>query len=198
MIKDGSNTDKDNMENNNNELITGSCNGDRVYQRKFFNKYKNHIHSLVYLMLGNNFDIDDVIQQVFIQIYKSLYNYQGLSSLDTWIYRITSKVCIDQLRKKYRKRQVNVIKTGIDIEAHQDLQEMNPSIENEHTELKEQVQKGLNSLSEDKRLVLILFEIEGFSLQEISDIIRKPLGTVKSRLFHGRKELAKYLKEYIS
>lgn len=179
------------------ELVAGCVAEDRKYQRRLFKKYRNSIYSLIFNILGHDPNIDDILQQVFIKIFRSLKNFKGLSSLKTWVYRITTKVCIDQLRKKYRKRQLTVVSNTDYINNHLDSSGSDPLQEREQIELKKQIESGLNKLSIDKRLVVTMFEMEGFSLQDISEVLNKPVGTVKSRLFHGRKELADYLRKYL-
>jgi RNA polymerase sigma-70 factor (ECF subfamily) len=180
------------------EFLVNQCvSGVRRAQHEFFVKYRDTVSGLVYRLLGPDFDIDDVIQQVFISIFRSLANFRGLSSLDTWVYRITSKVCTDQLRKKYRKRKL-ILAGSIDDEnsglsgaTHQ-----TPQSGLERKELYGTINEALGKLSAEKRLVIIMYEIEEKSLEEISEILKKPVGTVKSRLFHARRELEKHLQKH--
>lgn len=182
---------------NDESLVSGCREGNKHYQRLLFQKYRESVYSLICHSLGTGFDRDDVLQQVFIKIFKSLKGFQGLSSLDTWIYRITSKVCIDQLRKKYRKRQIKVVSNPEYIDNYKDTLNNNPDKERENQELAEQIYSGLNKISIEKRMVITMFEMEGFSLPDIAKILKKPIGTIKSRLFHGRKELANHLRNYL-
>lgn len=180
------------------KLLVERCEkGNRQSQRELFNQYKSSVYSIIGNTLGPKFDFDDIVQQVFIKIFRSLKNFKGLSSLDTWIYRITVKVCIDQLRKKYRKRQIKTVSDSDALEFYKDESIKDPLDEKAENELKEEIYRALDRLNREKRLVVTMFEMEGFSLQEISNILNKPVGTVKSRLFHGRKELAKYLRKYV-
>ncbi len=195
MLQSSSIIEKDSMDNE--ELVNGCIAGDRKYQRILFKKYRSSIYSMIFNILGQDANIDDILQQVFIKLFGSLKNFKGLSSLKTWVYRITTKVCIDQLRKKYRKRQLTVVSNTDYIDNHLDTSKSDPLQEHEQVELKKQIDKGLNKLSIDKRLVVTMFEMEGFSLQDISEVLKKPVGTVKSRLFHGRKELAEHLRKYL-
>ncbi len=196
MVKSGPDSKKQ-KHMDNDQLVAGCRAGDKQCQRVLFKKYRETVFFVISHSLGPNFDKDDIIQQVFIKIYKSLNSFKGLSSLDTWIYRITTKVCIDQLRKKYRKRQLNIISNPDLIENRRDATKADPYQDSENKELSEQIQIGLNKLSVDKRMVVTMFEMEGFSLQDISEILKKPIGTIKSRLFHGRKELAWHLRSYL-
>jgi RNA polymerase sigma-70 factor (ECF subfamily) len=183
--------------NNDEYLVSGCLKGDRQCQRELFQQYKNTVLKVVAKSLGPHFDKEDVFQQVFIRVYKSLKNFKGLSSLNTWIYRIATKVCIDQLRQKYRKRQLNLVDTPDAENNHFDISQKTPFQEQERKELVKKIFEALDKLRPEKRIVVTMFEMEGFSLEEISEILEIPNGTVKSRLFHGRKELATHLKNYV-
>lgn len=179
-------------------LIKGCIASNRRSQRALFKKYRKSVFSLCYKMLGPGFDIDDIVQQVFIKIFHSLKSFKGLSSLDTWIYRITGKVCSDQLRKKYRKRRLDVINNSDDLAAKSKSDvSLDPAFQIEKQELEMHIYKALNMLSREKRIVTVMYEMEGNTLEQISEIIQKPIGTVKSRLYHARKELEKHLHKYL-
>jgi len=179
-------------------LIKQCIRGDRRAQQQLFRQYRSSVYSLVCRLLGSDFDIDDVLQQVFVSIFRSLESFKGLSSLDTWIYRITVKVCTDQLRKKYRKRKLSVVGSVDDERSGLTAAtEHTPHTGLERRELVERINAALARLTTEKRAVLIMYEMEGRSLEEIASVIEKPLGTVKSRLFHARREMEKLLRRYM-
>jgi len=181
------------------ELLIKQCvANDRRAQQTLFRTYRNTVFSLICRLLGPEFDFDDVLQQVFISIFKSLKHFRGLSSLDTWVYRITMKVITDQLRRKYRKRKLTLAgsiddtQSGLTGATHH-----TPHSGLERKELYDKINAALGKLTLEKRLVVVMYEIEGKSLEEIADILEKPVGTVKSRLFHARHELEKHLRKYM-
>lgn len=179
-------------------LIEGCVAGDRRAQLEIFRKYREVVLNLVYRLLGTGHDVDDVTQQVFIRLFESLNGFKGLSSLDTWVYRVTSRVCTDQLRYKYRKRKIEMISDGEEITATARAPESyGPAHEYEKKQLHATVSQALDKLNSEKRLVVVMFEIEGRSLEEIAATIGRPVGTVKSRLFHARKELKKHLRNQL-
>ncbi len=178
------------------DIVRKCIANDRMAQHELFHLYKQKIHDLTYKSLGNRFDIDDVIQQVFIALFGSLRQFKGESSLDTWVYRITVKVCTTQLRKKYRKRQPNIVYDAMDREP-EDPASNSPAEAIEKQELARTIYEALDKLSVEKRMIVIMYEMDGLSLDEIAGVLKKPLGTVKSRLFHGRKALEKQLRGYI-
>jgi RNA polymerase sigma-70 factor, ECF subfamily len=178
------------------DIIVRCIANDRAAQHELFHLYKQRIHDLTYKSLGNKFDVEDVIQQVFIALFASLRHFKGESSLDTWVYRITVKVCTTQLRKKYRKRQPNIVFDAMERE-HVDPASSDPAETMEKQELSGAIHEALDKLSIDKRMIVIMYEMDGLSLEEIANVLKKPLGTVKSRLFHGRKALEKQLRGYL-
>jgi RNA polymerase sigma-70 factor (ECF subfamily) len=178
------------------EIIQKCIENDRIAQHELFHEYKQKVYNLVYKSLGGRFDIDDVVQQVFIAVFGSLRHFKGESSLDTWVYRITVKVCATQLRKKYRKRQPRIVFGAMDME-HEDPSGVDPATAIEKQELSRTIYDALDKLSIEKRMIITMYEMDGHTLEEIARILKKPIGTVKSRLFHGRKSLEKQLKGYI-
>ncbi|MBD3347243.1 MAG: sigma-70 family RNA polymerase sigma factor [Chitinivibrionales bacterium] len=178
------------------ELIEKCIEGDRRAQFALFNRYKSKVAGIVFRSLGPGIDGDDVIQQVFISLFKSLAHFKGLSSFDTWVYRISYKVCTDQLRKKYRKRKLNIVEFD-NIEGSVKDEKFSPEMVLQQKELNEKIFSALMKMSIEKRMVVVLYEMEERTVEEIAAIIKKPSGTVKSRLFHGRKELKKHLSRYL-
>lgn len=179
-------------------LVSGCVAGDRRCQRELFKRYRQRVLSLVSRSLGPGFDVDDVLQQVFIRIFRSLRGFEERSSLDTWVYRITVKVCMDQLRRKYRKRRLDIVSDTTVLEQRVEGPESaDPHYAIEQRELAGKILEGLGKLTASKRMVLVLYELEGKSLEEIAEIVRKPTGTVKSRLFHARRDLQRALRKYV-
>jgi RNA polymerase sigma-70 factor, ECF subfamily len=106
-------------------------------------------------------------------------------------------VCTTQLRKKYRKRQPQIVYDSLQTEIEADAGVVDPCEEMEKKELEAAVYAAFEKLDEEKRMTVVLYEMEGKSLEEISVITGIALGTVKSRLFHGRKLLEKHLRRYM-
>jgi RNA polymerase sigma-70 factor (ECF subfamily) len=180
------------------QLVAGCIAGDRRCQHDFFRAYHDRIFGFACHFLGPGFDFDDVVQQVFIRLFKSLGSFKGTASLDTWVYRIASNVCTDQLRNKYRKRRLDIVVDSDEQACDAQIPEYdNPYGSMERKELAIRISRALALLSEEKRTVIVMHEMEHAPLEQIADVIRKPVGTVKSRLFHARKELQKHLSKYL-
>jgi RNA polymerase sigma-70 factor (ECF subfamily) len=154
-------------------------------------------YNVAYRVVGNQDAAADACQEAFLKAYKAINQYQG-GSFKGWLMRIVTNTCYDQLRYKSRRPATSL----------EDIME-NPSPDSvklisqtEHPEervlrdeLSGLIQFGINQLPEDQRLVLVLNDVQGFSYQEIAEIIDQPLGTVKSRLSRARRRLRDFLLE---
>jgi len=160
------------------------------YQKKAFN--------IAYRMLGNYDDANDLVQETFIRIFKSIKNFKEQSSFSTWVYRITTNVCLDELRKRKNKNFVSIdedIKLD-DSDVKRQIESDAPTPEEtlERKEIKKIVGDAIGELSEEHRLVVVLRDIQGFSYEEIARITKCPEGTVKSRINRARQALKEVLK----
>jgi RNA polymerase sigma-70 factor, ECF subfamily len=162
-----------------------------------FEELFNHYHSLVYgiglKFTGNQEDAEDVTQEVFTKVWRSLRGFNYNSSLKTWIYRITLNTCIDHSRKPWKKYgQPNA---GPEKALEQSEQDRLPSDE-ESAESKllvketvAQVRKAITGLRPHLKSVIVLKDLEGLSYNEISSVLGLSLGTISSRLNRARKSL---------
>jgi RNA polymerase sigma-70 factor (ECF subfamily) len=157
---------------------------------------QKRVYNLALKMTGNTEDAYDISQEAFIKAYKALSSFRGESSFGVWIYRLTSNLCIDFLRReKKRKTSSLVYINNSDDEQEMEIPDLSsePEAIYEKTELRQTINEGLKSLPEDHRQVLILREISGLSYAEISETLQLEIGTVKSRIFRARSNLVKYL-----
>ncbi|MCW8965954.1 MAG: RNA polymerase sigma factor [Candidatus Pacearchaeota archaeon] len=173
-------------------LIDRASKGDQKAFSELFHEYKEMVYRVVYKLLGNSEETNDAVQQTFIELYKSLPGYAGKSKFTTWLYRIAVNVSI----QFFRKRRVRDKDQPFNPEVHTDS-----TTESDHPlekkELRKQIEEALASLHIRKRTVVVLHDIENRTMEEISDIIGVPVGTIKSRLFYGREELKKKLEKVL-
>jgi len=186
------------MKTKENVLIEISKKGDISAFEELIETYQNKVFNIAYSMLNNYEDANDVAQEVFIRVYKSIKNFKGESSFSTWLYRITTNVCLDELRKRKNK---NVVSIDEDIpfddgEVTRQIVDDGPTpdIIAEKKEVREIVNEAIGQLSEEHKTVIILRELQGLSYEEISKIINCPQGTVKSRINRARSALKNILK----
>ncbi len=158
--------------------------------------YEKNVYNLALRSLGNPQDAEDVMQEAFLKAYRSLSSFRGDSKFSVWLYRIVSNLCLDLLRAKQR-RPVQSLTVENDEGEVDELE-----ISDEHFSpeklldrklTRESVQRGLASLPDDSRQILLLRELQGMSYEEIGDTLGLEPGTVKSRIFRARKKLCAFL-----
>lgn len=179
------------------DLIERCQRGDRDAFNELVEKYQSQVVNIAYGMLSDREDAYDAAQEVFVKIYRNIDSFRGKSSLSTWIYRIVSNVCNDMLRKRQRSAvTVSLNKTQSDEdEKDMDIVDEAP-MPDELLELDERqraVRLAISELSDEYREIITFSDIEQLSYQEIADILKCPVGTVKSRLNRARGALRKKL-----
>jgi RNA polymerase sigma-70 factor (ECF subfamily) len=165
-------------------------------------RYKDRVHNYVCRMAGTGTDAEDLTQETFVRAFVSIKSFQGRASLNTWLYRIATNVCIDHARRSGKIKanteslQQNEEDGG---SAERDLPDSRFDPQNIllNKELGAKLELALKALPEKLRMVVLLHDIEGLPYEEIAQIAECPLGTVKSRLFNARAALRDRLKPYL-
>lgn len=159
--------------------------------------YKDKVFQLCYRILGNRQEAEDIAQEAFIRAYVNISSFKTHLKFSTWIYRIATNLCIDRIRKKKPDYYLDAEVPGTEglnmysqVAAGTDL----PEKEFESMELQEVIQAEISKLPEKYRSVIVLKYIEELSLNEISEILDLPLGTVKTRIHRGREALRQQLR----
>jgi RNA polymerase sigma-70 factor (ECF subfamily) len=177
------------------ELVRRCRAGDGAAWEEIVQSYSRRIYNLAYRFTSRADSAEDLTQEVFIRVYRSLDQYNPKQGdLQNWLMRLARNLIIDDYRKRQRAPQDEA---ADDLEDHQyHLRAAGNTVqrEMERRELGVQVQSGIDKLSPDLRTCVILRDIEELSYQEIVDLLRIPEGTVKSRINRGRIELAKILR----
>ena len=158
--------------------------------------YQHKLYQICYRMLGNKQEAEDIAQEAFIRAYINLHTFDQKRKFSTWIYRIATNLCIDRIRKKkpdyYLDAEVAGTE-GLDMYSQIAIDEALPEEQLEKMELQDRIQYEISRLPEKYRSVIVLKYIEELSLQEISEILDMPLGTVKTRIHRGREALRQQL-----
>ena len=158
--------------------------------------YEKTVYNLALRTLGNVQDAEDVTQEAFLKAYRSLSGYRGDSKFSVWLYRIVSNLCLDLLRaKKRRPTQSLSVENDEGEEEILDVpdEQFSPEHLLDRKLTRESVQRGLASLPDEARQILLLREIQGLSYEEIGRVLELDPGTVKSRIFRARKRLCAFL-----
>ena len=185
------------MDQNERLLISKAKAGDVEAFEQLIEAYQKKVYNLVLRMTGNQDDAADLAQEAFISVFRSISGFKEQSSFSTWVYRITTNVCLDEIRKRKNRKVIS-----IDEEIHMDdgdikrqviSEEPLPDELAEREELRSIVNAAINSLPEDQRIVLTLRDLNGLSYDEIAKILDCPGGTVKSRINRARQALRNVL-----
>ena len=179
-------------------VIRRVCAGDTDAFEALVTAYQKQVYNLALRTVGNEEDAADMTQEAFLRAYRSLGSFRGDSKFSVWLYRLTTNICIDFLRSRGRRPTVSLTAADEDEEPQElDVADdrFDPVQSLERAELRRAVQRGLASLPEDCRRILMLRELSGLSYAEIGQVLRLEEGTVKSRLFRARKKLCDFLRK---
>ena len=172
-------------------------NGDRGAFAELVELYKDKIFHLAYRMLGNRHEAEDAVQETFLRVYTNLDRYDENQKFSTWIFRIGTNLCIDRLRK--RKHTTYSLDAempdgeGVDYYSLLRSSEDTPEEQLVLSETQHQIRRAIETLPEKYKAVVILRYLHDMSLQEIGDVLKMPVTTVKTRVHRGREFLRKKL-----
>ncbi len=153
-------------------------------------RYKDPLINFIYRFLGSQTDAEDVLQETFLRLYKNKHYYKEIAKFSTWIYTIAGNLAKTELRKRRRRTFFSINQYGGEDKDY-DIPDDSSNPEQEtNTQITDDIiQAAIERLSPKFKEVIILRDIQGFSYEEISEMIKVPLGTVKSRVNRARLKL---------
>ncbi len=174
---------------------------------EFVRTYKNQVFNLVFRMLGNREEAEDVAQEVFITVFKNIGSFRGDCRLSTWIYRIATNHCRNRIKYMSRRKMQEHREYQDEIGRLQPKDGMasqptagsvaRPDQMAEGRQMEQLVQQAIRSLDNDHREVIVLRDIQSLAYQDICEITGLPQGTVKSRLHRARLALKEKLRDVL-
>jgi RNA polymerase sigma-70 factor (ECF subfamily) len=173
------------------DLVCRSQQGDRNAFTLLFRRHKADVARLVFRMIGPSADAEDVIQEVFLQVHRSLGEFRGQAKFSTWLHRVTVNVVL-MVRRAAKSRPVFSGEAPSDREPDAGIW---PDEDAARRRRIEAFRRLLDRLPEKKRTVFVLHELEGMSPAEIGEIVEAPVLTVRTRLFYARRELAAMMRD---
>jgi len=173
------------------DLIIRAQAGDRHSFDQLVAKAYPLVFNTAYRILGDYDAASDATQTCFVRAYRSLRAFRRSSSFTTWLYRIVSNVCLDMVRRQKRQAQSLTLQSEDEQFTERDIPDGRDQPEQTlmASELQSAVHRALGKLTVEHRTVLTLFDLAGFSYEEIAEMLKLPLGTVKSRLNRARLAL---------
>jgi RNA polymerase sigma-70 factor (ECF subfamily) len=177
--------------------------------KSLIRRYENRLYNAAFRMLGNAEEAEEVVQDTCIKLHQSIDRFRSQCSFAAWIFQIEHNTCLDKLRSKQRRKLFGMFsfdpQSTSDKEDAEDMAMVvsqaadsapNPAETLDLSEQNSIISESLRQLPESQRAVVVLHDIEGFSYQEISEIVGANIGTVRSRLHYGRIKLRELLEPY--
>jgi RNA polymerase sigma-70 factor (ECF subfamily) len=168
------------------ELLARVVGGDHEAFNQIMRNNEDRVFSVCLRIMGDRDHALDATQETFLTAFRKADQFQGNSALGTWIYRIAVNTCYDMLRKQ-KRRKTDPIPEHLDPADHAALDAVDSAA------LRPEIELALLALPPEFRSAVVLSDIEGMGLPEVADVLGVPVGTVKSRVFRGRRMLAREL-----
>ena len=182
------------MEKQEQQWVEAARQGDQSAFEQLVKLYEKRVLALTTRMCKNPADAEEAAQEAFLSAWQGLPFFRGDASFSTWLYRLASNACVDLLRREGRHRSAagpSLTDEEAAIDAADDAP--SPQEQAERSELREQIEAGLQALTPDHRQVLILREMHQLSYDEISQVLDVDVGTVKSRINRAKGRLRELL-----
>jgi RNA polymerase sigma-70 factor (ECF subfamily) len=166
--------------------------------KELVEEFQDRVYNTVLGFLKNSEDAEDISQEVFIEVFNSIDNFQGKSGLSTWIYRIAVNKSLELIRKRKRKKRFAFLKSlFLTDENYVEIPDwVHPGVQLERKEQASVLFKQLDKLPENQKVAFTLHKIEGLSYREIEEVMSLSRPAVESLMFRARKNLTKLLHDY--
>jgi RNA polymerase sigma-70 factor (ECF subfamily) len=182
------------------ELMARVAKGDNDAFEILVNRHQTSVLSLIYRFIGDRTRAKDLAQEVFLRVWQSARSYEPRAKFTTWIYRITANLCLNELKSSRRKKWLQFLRFGDNLEntVEETLVDDRPSPEDLllAKERSRQIANALQSLPENQRMALILKRYDDLSYQEIARVISCSVSAVESLLVRAKRSLQEKLKNY--
>jgi len=176
--------------------------GDWAAFTELVDKYKQPVMNLVYRMLHDAAEAEDLAQVVFLQVYKSAHRYEVASKFSTWMFTIARNLCLNEIRRRSRHPADSLDATHPDrddqpLQQYEDKKTFSPPESLLHGELEEKIEQALAELPENQRTAILLCRGDELSYEDIAKVLGCSLSATKSLIHRGRETLKEKLKPYL-
>ena len=182
------------------DLIKGLRQGEEAAFKYLVETYRDRVFNTALGIVQNAEDAEDVSQEVFIQVYRSIASFKGESKLSTWLYRIATTRALDLLRSRKSKKRFGMLQRlfGDDNEPALELPDFNhPGVALDRKENAAKLFKAIGRLPENQKIAFTLHKLEDLSYQEVSEVMQTSLPAVESLMHRARQNLKKMLEKDI-
>jgi RNA polymerase sigma-70 factor (ECF subfamily) len=166
--------------------------GDRPAFEELVRTQQHRVYGLALRMLGNAAEAQDVAQEAFLRAHRGLAEFRGDARLSTWLYAIVSRLCLNRLAGSERR----LARHGEETLARLPDTGPGPDQALERGELEEALHRAIAELPDERRIVVVLRDVEGLAYEEIAEVLELPVGTVRSRLHRARLDLKEKLERF--
>lgn len=167
--------------------------GDHDAFEELVRTYQHRVFAVAARMLTSRAEAEEVAQEVFLRVHRAVGEFRGDARLSTWLYAITSRLCLNRLATAERRRP----RAGEEALAVVASGEADAAARLERLELEQALHQAIDALPEDRRIVVVLRDLEGLSYEEISEVLDLEPGTVRSRLHRARTDLKDKLERFL-
>jgi RNA polymerase sigma factor (sigma-70 family) len=178
------------------QLIERSLKGDHQAFAVLYSRYYNQVYAFCSRLLRGRFDVEDAVQQVFLEAWRSMARFEGRSLFSTWLTKIAIHTCLSFHRKSGRM----ILNSGEELDPYDQVTALlwgeGQRVPDEEVFLSERkflVNKLLNRMTPKKKVVFVMSDMQGMTAPEISSVLKIPDATVRTRLFHARREFATWI-----
>ena len=169
------------MYTNESEILDGCRNGERIAQKALYENYKSQMYTLAYRITGNFEDAEDVLQEGFLKVFRSISTFRGDSKAGTWIHTIMARTALERIRSKMQFADMEILPEIQDDENYFPIDS-------------EYLENAILELPDGYRSIFTLYEIEGFKHREIAEMLEISENTSKSQLHKAKRMLQDKLK----
>lgn len=182
-------------------LVQDAVHGDLDAFNRLVLEYQQMAFNVAFRLLSDDDLAEDITQTAFISAYRNLGGFRG-GSFKAWLMRIVTNACYDELRRI--KRHPTTPLEPVDEESDEEIESPawladdapSPEEAAEQAELEHAIQHCLENLPDDFKVIVVLVDLQGFDYTEVSKVVKRPLGTIKSRLARGRSKLQECLQQF--
>lgn len=180
---------------------------DLSFFKSLVRRYQNRVYSLAFRIVGTVDEAEEVVQETFVKVHQNIDTFRRDANFQSWLFRIVHNICMDILRTRHRRAGFQLFSFDPNAADEENLPGRvtqiadaapNPAEVLDNAEREQMIASTLAQLPDNQRTVLVLFDIEGFSYQEIAEITGATIGTVRSRLHYGRLKMRELLEPYFS